>query len=380
MDNRTKMIIKSIPFVSSFAKGANRTVGRFVRNAVAYPEMRERNGALLKRLSYLSEVGGSPRIWYFGVPRHSNLGDLAQKFCISRWLESHYDGWEIVKIASAEFNGGVQRTIEQLRCLVEPDDIFVMQSGHTMDGLHIDEPAHRSIPNAFPENRVVFFPTSIAEMSRRGLRKDSRAIDPHPRTLFLARDPVSFEKAKRLYPHVNIRLFPDVVTSLIGSYSFSFERAGVLLCMRNDGEKLYSYDAIDALAGRLEEIFPVERVDTTVDWRSVDLDSEVAWRRIEGVIESYARYRVIVTDRYHGTIFARIAGTPVVVLKTTDHKVTSGAQWFIDAGDEAIAISANLEEAEVLARELADRFPDGKEAPAFATSYYDALQDIIEAI
>ena len=379
MNNKIKMKLKSVPFISTLATGLNRTVGRFARTAVAYPRWRKKNSALLERLAQLPENGCS-RIWYFGIPQHSNLGDQAQKFVIYRWLGSNYPDWDVVGISSAEFNGGIKRTIDLLKSVVAPEDIIIMQSGHTMDGLHIDEPAHRNVTSAFASNRVVFFPTSIAELSRSGLKKDSRAIDPHPRALFLARDPVSFGKAKRLFPHVAVMLYPDVVTSLIGSYSFSFERNGILLCARNDGEKLYTYEEIDSLAGKLEETAPIDRVDTTVDWKGVDFDSKEAWERIENVIEAYARYRVIVTDRYHGTIFARVAGTPVVVLKTTDHKVTSGAQWFIEAGDEAIAVVDELEEVTPRVREFMRRFPEGKSAPAFAAPYYAGLRDEIEAL
>lgn len=379
MDNRIKMKIKSIPFLSSLAKGFNRTAGRCVRRVASYPSQRKDNAVLLGRLSRLSRERVA-RIWYFGVPRHSNLGDQAQKFCIYRWLRTNYPDRDVIPISSVEFNGGIRRTLVELKQYINPEDIIVMQSGHTMDGIHIDEYAHRSIPRTFKKNRIVFFPTSIAETSKRGLKKDSRCIDPHPRMLFLARDSVSCGKAKKLYPHINVHLCPDVVTSLIGSYSFSFEREGILLCTRNDGEKLYTYEAIDGLAIRLAEISSLDSADTTVEWKGLDFDSDEAWRRIEEVIASYAKYRVVVTDRYHGTIFARIAGTPVVVLKTTDHKVVSGAQWFIESGDEAIAVAEKLEEVPDLARRLMHEFPNGKEAPAFAAPYYDHLRNEIETM
>lgn len=377
MNNKVKMAIKSVPVVSGIAKGLNRTVGITIRHAVRYPSMRELNVKLVNSLQKLNDANDM-RIWYFGVPIHQNLGDQAQKFVIEKWLENNYPMAEIIKIPSQAFNAGARRVIRIIKVFIQPNDLIVMQSGHTMDGLHDDETPHRLASTCFPDNRIIFFPTSIRFNSKRGKELDRKAIGSHVNTLFLARDAVSAQIARDLYPRLDVRLYPDVVTSLIGKYSFDNQREGVLLCARNDGEKLYSYAAIDKLASALSGLCDVSRTDTTVKWDGIDLDSHDAWTGIEGVIESYSQKRVIVTDRYHGTIFARIAGTPVVVLKTNDHKVVSGAKWFTDAGDKGIVVADNLEEVPGLISDFMKRFPDGVSAPAFAADYYDGLKSVIE--
>lgn len=377
MNNKVKMAIKSVPVVSGIAKGLNRTVGITIRHAVRYPSMRELNVKLVNSLQKLNDANDM-RIWYFGVPIHQNLGDQAQKFVIEKWLENNYPMAEIIKIPSQAFNAGTRRVIRIIKDFIQPNDLIVMQSGHTMDGLHDDETPHRLASTCFPDNRIIFFPTSIRFNSKRGKELDRKAIGSHVNTLFLARDAVSAQIARDLYPRLDVRLYPDVVTSLIGKYSFDNQREGVLLCARNDGEKLYSYAAIDKLASALSGLCDVSRTDTTVKWDGIDLDSHDAWTGIEGVIESYSQKCVIVTDRYHGTIFARIAGTPVVVLKTNDHKVVSGAKWFTDAGDKGIVVADNLEEVPGLVSDFMKRFPDGVSAPAFAADYYDGLKSVIE--
>lgn len=379
MKNEMKMKIKAIPLLSGIARLVNRTVVRYVKYVLSLPKLKKNNESLLKCIESGVESDGHT-VWYFGMPTHQNLGDQAQKFVILNWLSRNYPEHRVVKIPSNSFNGSVRRTISAIRKIISSEDLIVMQSGHTMDGLHPDETAHRAIPEAFPDNRVVFFPTSIEFASKRGMRKDIKAINKHPRTLFLARDPVSAGKARELYPGIDVRLYPDVVTSLIGQYRFDGSRNGLLLCTRNDGEKLYTYEEIDCLANKLSELCSLDRTDTTVDWKDVDLDSNEAWKRIEDVVASYARYRVVVTDRYHGTIFSRVAGTPVVVLRTTDHKVISGAEWFTNAGDEAILVAGDLEQVPELVKSLMERFPDGAPAPAFAASYYEGLRDVIEAM
>ena len=66
---------------------------------------------------------------------------------------------------------------------------------------------------------------------------------------------------------------------------------------------------------------------------------------IEKEIEDYSRYKIIITDRYHGTILSLVAGTPVIILKTNDHKVTTGADWFKGVYDEHVFLANDLKNA-----------------------------------
>ena len=49
---------------------------------------------------------------------------------------------------------------------------------------------------------------------------------------------------------------------------------------------------------------------------------------IRNVLKEFSSYQVVVTDRYHGTIFSQVENTPVVVLSSADHKLSSGVKWF----------------------------------------------------
>lgn len=51
-----------------------------------------------------------------------------------------------------------------------------------------------------------------------------------------------------------------------------------------------------------------------------------------------SHYKVVITDRYHGTIFSLIANTPVIIIKSTDHKVTTGADWFKGIYDDYVYV------------------------------------------
>jgi exopolysaccharide biosynthesis predicted pyruvyltransferase EpsI len=371
VNNDFKMAIKRYPLVALVLKPLYRETLRIKSLPAA-----RREGTRFAR--YLTDLPpAARRIWYFGVPEHPNLGDQAQKHCLDAWLRKNYPDAEIVGITSLSFNGRTEAILKQLHRLVGPDDIMVMQSGYTMDGLHPDERAHQVIPRHFPKNRVVFFPQTILFRSKSGLRRDVRAINSHQRLLLLARDEISYATAQTTFPRARVELFPDVVTTLIGAYSFPRDRSGVLVCVRNDGEKLYDSEVIEHLVARMQEVERVDVSDTTVDWAGVDFGSQEAWHRIEGVFDDYSRYRLIITDRYHGTIFSLIAGTPVIVLKTADHKVVTGAKWFEAEASDYVHLPDSVDAAAELAVTLLEEEFEYRVSVRFPEQHYGRLASLI---
>ncbi|WP_320939140.1 polysaccharide pyruvyl transferase family protein, partial [Lysinibacillus capsici] len=91
------------------------------------------------------------------------------------------------------------------------------------------------------------------------------------------------------------------------------------------------------------------------------------------------RFEVVVTDRYHGTIFALAAGTPVVIIKTNDHKVVTGADWFKGIYDEYIYIANDLDDAFQIVLSIRKKHLDYRLQPVFVAKYYDKLKAIFES-
>ena len=196
--------------------------------------------------------------------------------------------------------------------------------------------------------------------------------------LFLARDFVSFETAKKMMPDIRVEAFPDIVTTLIGTMKFNNERNGVCLCTRNDGEKLYTDEELSALAAKLEaDGVSVFRKDTQSKATIKQIRKNLQGH-IEAEIESYSHYKVTITDRYHGTIYSLCAGTPVIIIKTTDHKVTTGADWFKGVYDDYVYVAKDLDEAYSLFFKLQEISLENKLKPHMKTAYYDRLRSIFE--
>ena len=103
-------------------------------------------------------------------------------------------------------------------------------------------------------------------------------------------------------------------------------------------------------------------------------------RYLKKEIENFSQYKVVVTDRYHGTIFAIAAGTPVVIIKTTDHKVTTGADWFKGVYDEYVCVAADLNDAYEKVLAFINTKRPNEMQPYFKQNYYDKLKCYFEEV
>ena len=318
------------------------------------------------------------KIYYIGIPAHNNLGDLAQGICIRRWIKKHYSDRQIIEI---ETNALVNTRFSALKHLKKAFDIqndFVLfQSGYTTTDLggYADE-MHCAVINALPGARILMMPQTIFfEQEER--RQNTSRVYNGANMLFLARDRVSYGMAQDMFSNLKLGLFPDVVTTLIGQFEYDAAREGILFCCRDDSEKFYSDAEIAHLMKQCSAFDRVQKTDTTKKVRASKIVNN-ATSFIFNEIESYAKYRLIITDRYHGTIFSLIAGTPVIIIKTTDHKVTTGAEWFNGIYDEHVFLAESLEDAYMLAEKILQNEPGHKLTPCFEREYYDKLPCLFE--
>lgn len=345
--------------------------------AVKYPSQLLA-GEVLRRaiLALIPDRGGM--IWYFGRPTHPNLGDQAQALYIGDWMRTHYPDKTIVEIPTWAFFRSPRRILGAIDKRLEDSDLFVMQSGYTMNDGNPDEVAHRLVPSHYPRHRVLFMPQTISYKDPSWRKRTVEALCGCENVLLLCRDEVSCTTALELFEGPRIELFPDIVTTRIGREAYNVERSGVLFCIRDDMEKLFEESAIDQLAEELEDVHPVDRTDTSfasaeIEWR----DAEQVRSLLGRIYAEYSRYETIVTDRYHGMIFSLIAGTPVVVLPTTDHKVVAGVRWFKGVADDYVRVANRLEEVPELVAELRPMTQRKPIGPIFLSNYYERLPELL---
>lgn len=319
------------------------------------------------------------RVFYLGVTAHVNLGDLGQHYCILKWINENYPSYQLEKFEADPVVYTKYNFIDRLKSIYRQQDIIIFQSGYTtqdLGGLH--NLMHEMVVEALPNAKILMLPQTIFFQKEENKKHTGKILNTAKNMLFLARDFVSYETAKEMMPDVSIKAYPDIVTTLIGTLVYNNKRNGICLCTRNDGEKLYSAHEINNLASRFaNENITVMQKDTQSNATFKEIRKDLK-QHIEKEIESYSHFKVTITDRYHGTIFSLCAGTPVIIVKTTDHKVTTGADWFKGVYDDYVYVANNLEDAYNKAIVLLSKDMNNILNPFFKVEYYDILKDLFD--
>ena len=186
---------------------------------------------------------------------------------------------------------------------------------------------------SLPQNKIVSLPQTIFfSDTDKGRHERSRTVSiygKHPNLMITGRDQESANLASELFPHARTAAYPDFVLSLederwsSGQFAYKTKDDSTLCCLRVDDESALGQ------AGRQKVLELVggkaEHYDTTFSHR-IEVDSRV--EQLRKTLLHFSKFGSVVTDRYHGLIFAVLSRVPTVALSTVDHKLTSAFEWF----------------------------------------------------
>jgi len=296
---------------------------------------------------------GNKHIFYCGVCETSNMGDIAQTYCTIQWLKRYYSDYGIVLCRTSVIMEDKLKFLDLIKGTIKPNDIIVFQSGyntHDIDGY--EDYMHQRIIRTFPDNEIIMLPQTVYFISKKRKKLCSQIYNAHKKMLFLARDYVSEELARDMFPQLRVMLFPDIVTSLIGYTENQYQkREGIYLCRRHDAEQFYSEEDYNSFFSLLSLLDKTDMSDTIISDSNKEIYSNLQ-KYVERMINHFGYYKLVVTDKFHGLIFSLVANTPVIVLKTKDHKVISGYEWFskiypntvyfADSGEQILTISKKI--------------------------------------
>ena len=316
------------------------------------------------------------KVFLFGSPGHSNMGDQAQTYCIQRWIETNYPDYQVLIFTLPMATDFIIKIIVKN---LKPDDKIYCHSGYHLTDLYNEKKVYCKMTALCPNHKIVIFPQTINFIND---KKDEEFVantfNNHGNVTLLCRDEFSYQTAQSIFNKCKLYLYPDIVTSLIGILNYSnHNKEGVLFCMRNDVESFYSKEQKNEFINKFKD-FKTCLTDTTIS-TSYHIIKHRRAKILNKIWDTYSKYKVIITDRYHGTIFSLIANTPVIVIASTDHKLSSGVKWFPESFRDYVFYAENLDGAydkalEILNRkEVLEKLP-----PYFAENYYSKLKTLLE--
>ena len=327
----------------------------------------------------IKKTENKKRIFYLGIAQNANYGDNAQYYCISKWIKKHYHDYYVLEVDAGVIVDKHHKWLDYfVEHFNEENDIIIFQSGYGVQDLGGDQgPMHELICDRLENAKILMMPQTIYFREEKNKERVARNLNKVKRMLFLARDRVSYDEAIKMFPDLKVELYPDIVTTLIGHFHFKNKRNGIFLCTRNDGEKFYTYQEINSLKDRLQELTTVHTGDTQYQRTGAELRLNLE-DNLRKEIEKFSNYQLVITDRYHGTIFSLCANTPVIIIRSNDHKVTTGALWFEGVYDNYVYQADNLDEAFLVAKKILHKFNYVQLAPYFEAKYYDHLSKLFD--
>lgn len=322
--DQVKKFMKTVPLLKTAANASRGLAGWFrKRHLLSQIKKRQKGQAII---FYLMGHGRE----------HRNLGDQAQAGAIPLWLEKHFAG-PIIQIKTLDVVSHLDAVVE----FIKPGDIVFIHSGGCFgDDWYETQLIREKIFTALSGYRIVQLPQTIhyseTEEGAKRLAISQQLIGNMKSLFLIGRDPESATQAHNYFSTTKISAYPDMVLSLqdIAAKRVQVKATDVtenkqckcLLILRNDKESVMDMDSKNTLMSKLElGGYDVKLWDTDVD------DIFFESRKLDIIIKHLkfiSTFDAVVTDRYHGLIFAVLLKRPCVVLPTHNHKLTSAFDWF----------------------------------------------------
>lgn len=331
------------------------------------------------------------KVFLMNEARNPNLGDQAQRMCTLELIKRNFPKSTLIELGdygpTLYYDYPKRALFEILACYiklaclkmkVKDTDLFFGHSGYFMVDHHTGWKMFTVMMKYFPRNKMVILPQTVNFYTPVVKKYVSECFSTNANVTLMCRDNISYEISKKLFPDTHLLLFPDIVTSLIGTRRYNGKRDGILFCMRNDVEQYYTPEQIDVLMARFGNI-RLKKADTSLHSFGAEYINKKRSQLIWEFIEDFATYQVVITDRYHGTIFSAIASTPVIVINSADHKLSSGVNWFPqEQFGDYVQFASDLDDAyEKATAILGNTDLTYNNPPYFKQTFWDKWMDMI---
>lgn len=255
---------------------------------------------------------------------YQNLGDMAITYAQIQFIKNALPEIQIVAVPANE----TYSAVKAIKHCIKSDDIITLIGGGNMSDMYQSlEDARLHVVRSFPNNRIISFPQTIMFTSEKSLQRSRKVYTAHKNLTIFAREPASFERARKYFPMIDVRLCPDIVLSL---NEISEQKRGkkVLVCMRKDNERIVTDITWKNIETTLiESGYELDYKDT-IDVSLSECKEENYIHTLHSYLDRIKSCSFVVTDRLHCMIFCVITGTSCIAFDNSNNKI-SGVyyQW-----------------------------------------------------
>jgi exopolysaccharide biosynthesis predicted pyruvyltransferase EpsI/cellulose synthase/poly-beta-1,6-N-acetylglucosamine synthase-like glycosyltransferase len=277
----------------------------------------------------------SPKIFLVDTPEHPNIGDAAIACGEYEFIRKYYANYKIVEVSDCSF----EQRYKQMRAIISNDDIIFIHGGGNLGTLYLHhEQIRRRVLSDYPNNKTVILPQTIyfsEDIAGHNELKVSVDIyNQHKKLVLLTRGLKSLEFARKHFTNARCANALDAALMLNGK--FSFDRKGILLCVRDladeSGFNQEEYNLIHEIIFKIDREFcKSNNIHESSDHSKLDIPQIIRRPIVDDEIKLFAKHKIVVTDRLHGLIFAILTHTPCILLSAYNQKISEFSEQFHDS-------------------------------------------------
>jgi len=258
-----------------------------------------------------------------GTPEYNNVGDSILTIATLKLLSDNLDSANVIEITRYDY----YRYKSMIKRCLRKHDVVTFQPGGNMGNVWLNEENwRRDVIASFSDNRVVLLPQTIyyedTIEGQASLRESQKLYSSNRNLVITAREKTSYELMRKYYPNNKVILTPDMALYL-DKHESKNVRSGVLLCLRNDSERMRTKSDDEKIIQALGD-----REYKYMDMYSKENPTPETRKRIcNEKIDEFTKAEVVITDRLHGMICCALTETPCVVLSNNHHKVKGVYEW-----------------------------------------------------
>ena len=271
------------------------------------------------------------------TPNHGNLGDSAITLGELKFFKQYFGDFSIYEFTLRE----CQFFRKKIAKHINENDIVTIHGGGFIGSLwKWNHNYFVKLLKTFSENKIFVFPQTIFfyEKDQKLKEKFLAQINSCKDLTIFVRDFNSYKTLEKINARCKFKFTPDIALFLKYDIKKEKRKNKVLVCMRRDREKNGNNNEIFSILNELE-----------IDYDITDMIEPVSpnkYNRAEIVakkIEQFTKYKLVLTDRLHGMIFATLAETPCIAFNNASKKVEGVYQWIKNLGYVKLAEKSNID-------------------------------------
>lgn len=313
-------------------------------------------------------------IYLMAAPDYGNLGDHAIAIAEKKVLHEIFPEHKLIEIDCGTYNN----CEEDLKRIISDKSMILITGGGFLGDLWMNmEGIVRSVISNYPDNKIIILPQSLYFRNKSGVEYENtcRIYRSHRNLKMILRERFSFEEAHKILSEDKTFLLPDMALYLEESMPPHEPGKHVLLCMREDKERILS----DEKQKMIHDFFSErgwqisESSNITENFSTDQRDSRVMAR-----LKEFHDADLVITDRLHGMIFSVLAGTPCIAFNNLSRKVEGVYSEWLKDNINYVRIIHSADEISDAFSSLGDIYPHTYSA-SYLDVYKSKLKEIIES-